>query len=74
MAIEIEGDGSIEIGTVDMGSRVRQSAENFGTGKPKELPDPTELIANWGLADATSSGVVAFELPWCPTFSRFAVR
>jgi hypothetical protein len=26
-------------------------------GRPKEFPDPTEIMANWGQADASSSGI-----------------
>jgi len=32
-------------------------------GRPKEFPDPTEIMVNWGQADASSSGVVALLLP-----------
>ena len=38
MAVEIESDGSVEIGSVDADSRVCQAAENFG-------PRQTERIA-----------------------------
>jgi hypothetical protein len=31
------------------------------------------MMANSGFADASSSGVVALALPWCPTFTRFAL-
>ena len=30
---------------------------------PNELPEPTEIMANSGLTEASSSGVVAFKLP-----------
>ena len=42
-------------------------------GRPKELPNPTEIIANSGLADAISSGVVTLKLPGRPILIKFAI-
>jgi hypothetical protein len=73
VAVEVEGDGSIEIGAVDAGSRGGRRARTSVRGRPNEFLDPTEMMANWGLAAATSSGVVALALPWWPTLIKFAV-
>jgi hypothetical protein len=37
VAVEVEGDGSVEIGAVDAGSRVGEAAENFDTRQAKRI-------------------------------------
>ncbi len=37
VAVEIEGDGPVEVGAVDAGSRVGEASENFGAGQAEGI-------------------------------------
>ena len=63
MAIEVAGDGAVEIGAVDVDSGGLQAGETSALGSPNEARNPTEITAKAGFTAASISGVVEVALP-----------
>jgi hypothetical protein len=49
-AVEIKANRSVDVGAVDAGPALTR---RLSRGRPKELPDLTEIMANSGLADGS---------------------